>query len=241
MNSGKDKELSRILEGILPYNEISEKRNIEAYANWVLEKDRLLNKIAAQNERFKLFMRPYRHPIAKKFYEEIKPLAAFLEMQKLFKSTDIVQLSTNGADYDARISDDSSTLFYVEITVIYKDEQDVLGDIILNKRGYHFLGSKVKKINPNILVCDDSSASFSFNSILDETAQRIKETIERKNKIDYPEKTLLIVGGICNGQYYEQDLKRIQDVLEETHSNKFAGVFFVDLNKKVFCNNYAVK
>jgi len=232
-------EYSRILEKILPNREILRKQNIKEYQDWVLEKERLLSEMASRDDGFKFFIRPYRHPIAKKFYEEIKPLAAFLEMQKLFKNTAIVQLSSSGAGYDAQICNDSGAVFYIEITVIFKDEQDVLGDAILNKRGFHVLGAKIEKVNSNTLACDDLSAQFSFNSILDETTQRIKKVIEKKNKINYPEKTLLIVGGICNGQYDEEDVKRIQDVLEETNSNKFTGTFFVDLNKKVFCyKNY---
>ena len=235
-NNGNDSlEYSQILENILPGSEILKKQSIKEYRDWVLEKERLLSEVASRDDGFKLFMRPYRHPIAKRFYEEIKPLAAFLELQKFLKSTDIVQLSPDDADYDACIYDDTSTIFYIEITITYKDEQDVLGDLILNKQGYFVHGAKVEKINNKVLAYDSLSAPFEFSYILDETLLRIKEVIKNKNKKDYPKRTLLVIGGICNGEYYDQDVQRIQGVLEETNSSKFTGTFFVDLNKRVFC------
>jgi hypothetical protein len=234
-NENNSPEYSRILENILPDSEILKTQSIKEYQEWALEKDRLLSEVASRDDGFKLFMRPYRHPIAKRFYEEIKPLAAFLELQKFLKSTDMVQLSPDDADYDACISDNNGNVFYIEITVIYKDEQDVLGDIILNKQGHFVNGAKVEKIGNKMLAYDSLSAPFEFNDILDETLRKIKVAIKNKNKKDYPKKTLLVIGGICNGEYLDQDKSKIQSVLEETNSDKFTGTFFVDLNKRVFC------
>jgi len=231
-NRSKYPEYSRLLQEILPDREIGKKRTIEEYKKWVIEKNRKLNETAARNDGFKLFMRPYGHKTAKKFYEEIKPFAAFLEMQDFLRDNNLVQLSLKNTNYDVRIFDENSVIFYIEITVTYKDEQENNESDVLNKQGYVVPRVNIKKTRVGgkkrvyELVYDDLKTSPVIAEV-----NKVKKAIEKKISKNYPDKTLLVIGGVgCKCE----DIARIQVVLDSADNSIFTGIFFVDLLNNVF-------
>lgn len=225
---------SCLLEQILPESETGKKRSIPQYQEWVIEKNRVLEGVSAVNEEFKLFMRPYRHPAAKKFYEEIKPLAVFLELQDFLKGDYLVQLSLKNENFDARILDGDKVVYYVEVTVINKNEQEVLGSYILNEQGYYVEGVEIVKKDKNRIAYDALSGLREFDDVVVNLASKIKEAIERKIAKEYHANTLLVIGGVCNVEYRDKDVLKFKNALDAIDSNVFERIFFVDLCKNFF-------
>lgn len=175
--------------------------------------------------------------LEKKLIEELLPIARYIQARYSHGRQIKVRWIDGIQSYDARLLSTGALVDwrsaprrqYVEVTTAVH-ENDHIRRRLINEQGFVF-GVKGIKNNPSTRQYTSQPYISTVCEACDDLVMKILERIKKKNKIDYPARTTLIIQCFLERSFSEYDWEyAVQKVKSSEVEHRFHEIFLLDSN-----------